>query len=291
MAHIVVLVHRQEAFTDAEYFLGPIAELWQEAGHRITVLSGPDKFIEADVAILHVNLTVVPGDHLEFVRRYPRVINGGVADISKRLICAHPVAKGDGYDGPVIVKTDRNYGGLNEALLAGKGSAIVKYREAIRRRMHWTVRSEISSLHYPIFQSTKEVPWPVWHNPDLIVERFQPEMRGEMYCLRSWVFLGDRENSALFTAQQPIIKAGKYIERLPADVPDEIRQIRKELKFDFGKFDYVLVNGRVVLYDVNRTPTIGKVPRDVYLPRLRILAEGLDSFLAADSIARRLRPD
>jgi hypothetical protein len=43
---------------------------------------------------------------------------------------------------------------------------------------------------------------------------------------------------------------------LVPEEPDELREIRRSLGFDFGKFDYSIVNGRVVLYDRNRTPSV-----------------------------------
>ena len=48
--------------------------------------------------------------------------------------------------------------------------------------------------------------------------------------------------------------------------------------FDFGKFDYGIVDEQVILYDANRTPTLGGV-REQYMPRVRLLADGLKSFL------------
>ena len=41
---------------------------------------------------------------------------------------------------------------------------------------------------------------------------------------------------------------------LTEPVPEELRQTRRQLGFDYGKFDYGVVNGEVVLYDANRTP-------------------------------------
>jgi hypothetical protein len=62
-------------------------------------------------------------------------------------------------------------------------------------------------------------------------------------------------------------------------VPDELREMRKSLGFDFGKFDYAIVDGRVVLYDANRTPAVGNFSREQFMPRIRLLAEGLNAFL------------
>jgi hypothetical protein len=280
MRQIVILVHRRERLEGGIYFLDAIADVWRENNLQVSVLSGPGPHVQADLAILHVDLTVVPADHLEFVRQYPVTINGAVADISKRRISANVVRRGDGYDGPVIIKTNRNYGGRREADLAIGGSFVGRSARALRRIMPWPWQAELAISDYPILPSAAQVPWVVWYNSDLVVERFQPEIRDGCFCLRTWVFLGDRETNSLSYSKQRIVKSENVIRReVVADVPDELRRIRKELGFDFGKFDYAIVEDRVVLYDANRTPTLGNFPREQYLPRVRHLAEGVRAFI------------
>ena len=58
-------------------------------------------------------------------------------------------------------------------------------------------------------------------------------------------------------------------------VPQELQDLRCQYGFDFGKFDYVEVEGRAVLIDINKTPTT--VARQDS-PRLRELAEGIRDF-------------
>ena len=61
MAHILILVHEHGSFDKPRYFMREIAEVWRERGHRISVMHGPGRrAIAADVAVLHVDLTVVP---------------------------------------------------------------------------------------------------------------------------------------------------------------------------------------------------------------------------------------
>jgi hypothetical protein len=62
------------------------------------------------------------------------------------------------------------------------------------------------------------------------------------------------------------------------EIPDELRRLRREMGFDFGKFDYGIVDGRVVLYDANRTPVMLASPRN--LPTFMLLAGGIESFFA-----------
>ncbi len=51
------------------------------------------------------------------------------------------------------------------------------------------------------------------------------------------------------------MKASTAVRREPAPVPDDLRLRRAELGFDFGKFDFVIHEGRAVLLDANRTPS------------------------------------
>jgi hypothetical protein len=93
------------------------------------------------------------------------------------------------------------------------------------------------------------------------------------------VFLGDKHTHSLSLSKHPIVKGSRVIHREAlGDVPEELQRMREELKFDFGKFDYVLAEGRVVLYDANRTPSLDAFRRDEYMPRVRLLAEGIKSF-------------
>ena len=60
MHHVVILVHKHDTFDDFSYFLHEIAEIWREKGLCVNVLHGPRPRVDADQAILHVDLTVVP---------------------------------------------------------------------------------------------------------------------------------------------------------------------------------------------------------------------------------------
>jgi len=269
MLRVAILVHRHDAFGQMSYWLHALAEVWQENGVRVGVVQGPQARAEADIAILHVDLTVVPEEYLEFARQFPVVVNGGVPDISKRRVSQHLVRRADGYEGPVIVKSDRNFMGYPEAALA--------QRAAGGRWQKDSVKPVIGA--YRIFNSAREVPDDVWEKPELVVERFLPERWEGHYCVRTWLFFGDQERHTLFYATDPLVKSASIVGHKPlAEVPEAIRQRRRDLKFDFGKFDYTVVDGRPVLFDANRTPAIGAFPRERYLPIARMLARGIDAF-------------
>ncbi len=46
-----------------------------------------------------------------------------------------------------------------------------------------------------------------------------------------------------------------------ASTPDAIRGLRRRLGIDYGKLDYVVHDGEVVLLDVNRTPAVSMLER------------------------------
>lgn len=262
---IAVLVHRYEAFEHSTYFVHEFAKVWREKGIEVTIVRGPEERADADVALLHVDLTVVPPEYLALARCYPVCVNGHVADISKRVVSAHLVHPGDGYVGPVIVKSDRNCGGQKEFELARRGflppSYLARHKE------------------YAVYDSPSEVPDDVWSNRDLVVERFCAERQGDLYCLRTWMFFGSRETGSVAYSPNAVVKSDSVVRREPlTEVPEELRQVREELAFDYGTFNYALVDGHAVLFDANRTPTLGQFSTGDPDPEARFFAEGIWDF-------------
>jgi hypothetical protein len=164
-----------------------------------------------------------------------------------------------------------------EALEARRTGGLRWCWHAFRRHLPWYLRPNLDD--YPILPKPDAVPLPVWFNRDLFVERFQPERREGFYCLRTWVFFGDRESNSLSYSLSPVVKSSRVVRREPIpEVPDELRATRTRLGFDFGKFDYAVVDGRPVLYDVNRTPSTGWDMTPLLKERFSALAEGTNSF-------------
>jgi hypothetical protein len=217
--HVAILVHRHGWFEGSNYWLRAIAESWAESNIRISVVKDPKVAVDADLAVLHVDLTVVPEEYLAGARRFPVTANGDVHDISKRAISANLLTRGDRYDGPVIVKTDRNSGGQPERHLArramgsfrtggGTAGGVLRWiAEEYRRARRWRRHGSASAFSdYPVFDSMRNVPDAVWKDPDYIVERFLPERWNGRYCVRTWLFFGDCDRHAIFYADEPIIK-------------------------------------------------------------------------------------
>jgi hypothetical protein len=121
------------------------------------------------------------------------------------------------------------------------------------------------------------VPDWVWSDPQLLVERFVPERDAGRYCLRGWMFFGARSYSYRLFSTHPLVKSGSMIgHEFLAGPPPELESIRARHGFDFGKFDYVQVDGRTILLDANKTPT---VTGDGESPRLLDLSEGIEELL------------
>jgi hypothetical protein len=290
--NIGILLHKAQATSRRNNsIVWAMQKAWESRGLRVHLLIGPCDVRSVDLLIPHLNLTVRPAEYQRCIDDHPLAVNRQVRDISKTVISQGLVRPGDGYKGPVIVKTNRNFGGrpetkLNRGRSLGPADVVRVWRrvwDRVRggsaRRDTLTVLSGAATLdphEYPIFESVDEVPSDVFANPSLIVERFVPERDGGLYCLRSYVFFGARGYNYLKKSPHPIVKAARVVHREPAPVPDSILETRKRLGFDYGKFDYVIREGRAVLLDTNQTPTFaGKVVTGGQLERAAQLADGL----------------
>jgi len=271
-----VVMHRRTVVR-VHYVVWPMVEAWRAAGHDVDVLLGPDRRAvrRADLVLLHVDRTVVPAAYRRAIRGHPRVLNGGVLDISKRAISRQAVRPGDGWSGAVVVKSDRNAGGIPEVTWP-----------AWRRRLSDLRRDTfgiawcdaLPAAEYRVYERADDVPPRIFRNRNLFVERFVPERDGDLYCLNYYTFFGDREICTRYKAPSPIVKRKAAVSVEEIAVPDAIRAIRRQLGFDYGKFDYVVHDGEIVLLDANRTPAVSRNP-DEQRRQGSLLAPGLEAFL------------
>lgn len=190
----------------------------------------------------------------------------------------------DAYDGPVIVKTDLNAGGVPERIarrhsqtwpgrLAG---TLLDHVFPRRPTGRWWHRDRT----YPIFPRKSAVPAWVWRRPDLLVQRFVPEPAARGYALRVWFFLGDVDFHFVRYARDPLFPRGEAAGAdLLDDVPSELRALRASWEFDFGKFEYVLSGGDPVLLDANKTPSYAREVSPFHRAALPRLARGIERWL------------
>jgi hypothetical protein len=272
MATIAVLCHRFDRFTERHFMVQELMAHWIAAGHLVQLHEGASEPVRADVAMLHVDSTIVPGEYLEAVSGCPVVVNGATGDIGKRAVSRNLVGPFDGYRGPVIVKTNANAGGVPEWLhaTAARKAGVDPGRPAAK---HIVGR-------YPVFPSYDAVPVSLRLDPDLVVERFLPERDPRGYASRHYIFLGDRERCSRLVGPHPVVKGADAFERSLVEVPEAIRARRRELKFDYGKIDFVIHDGEPVLIDANRTPTLPRgAISDAARAGLEVLAGGIEAFL------------
>jgi hypothetical protein len=270
MARILILTHALEDFRSRGFLMEHFARLWRAAGHEVLVHAGVVDLPDADVAVLHVDLSVVPDEYPAALAGYRSVINARPTDIRKRRFSRLLLERGESYCGPVILKTDLNCGGFPEWHVLQRQ---IELGHRQRDRSYGWMR------RYPVYGSIEEVPEGAWDNPGYVVERFVPERDDRGFWLRQWTFLGERERCHRLLGTHPIVKARDALERIPAPVPEELRTWRSRLGFDYGKFDFVLHAGEPVLLDVNRTPTTGPAPTDAMREGIAHLAQGITSFL------------
>lgn len=239
---IAILMHERQRSIKRNYMVHTYAAFWQQDGHEVVTVFGVSEWIPADVVIVHVDLSVVPEEYLEFAARYPVALNGKVRDIRKSAISRQLLAAGDRYDGAVIVKSDLNYAGLPERTLGLAQSAPFRHPS-----------------EYPIFPSLSALPPVVWTTPGLVVEKFLPELEDGLYHMRAMLFLGDRISCTRMASRKPIVNGTTQVQVEDIEPDAEMIALKQELGFDYGKFDYVVHQGRPMLIDTNKT--VGGPPK------------------------------
>jgi len=265
------------------YIVWLLQREWESQGIEVEVLRGVGRATDADIVFPQVDLSVLPDDYVRYLDGFGRVINRRVTDIRKSTFATHRLRSGDAWGGRVIVKTDCNYGGKPErrtvSVVHGR---LRSWGRSLRRRVGRSRDPGLGSTqtldphNYPIFESLADVPSAVFDNPSLHVERFLEEATEEGYVLRSYNFCGDRWFTRRRVSADPIVRAwnSRLIDSPP--VPPELVELRKQLGFDFGKFDFVICDGRPVVLDINTTPTIVVGDsHDELIENLKDLAHGI----------------
>jgi hypothetical protein len=280
---IAILLHKNESrFSLPRFAIWHLAQVWREEDIRVIFLFGIKKFVPADLAILHVDLTVVPEPYIEFAHRYPLVLNGNSRDIRKSTFSRHMVKAGDGYEGPVLVKSELNYGGAPERKLLGSFASRLSMRITTRfsSLRSGSQKSKVlfrSPMDYRIFDNICAVPENWRKRDDILIEQFLPEREDGLYCLRNYHFLGRHGVCVLRRAPSPIVNISTVIDRREVEPAAEIVEAASKIGLDFGKLDYVLHDGRPVLLDVNKTPGAGKSAS--YPAMSRVWAKGIKQYL------------
>jgi hypothetical protein len=280
---IALIFHENEPQHNIRLFaIWHLAEVWRKENVDVVVLFGTGKHIDADLAILHVDLSVVPPIYADFAGRYPVVLNRHITDIRKSSFSKLRVNLNDGYEGRIIVKSDMNYAGQPERKLLGTALSRLAFRISLRLPHRRAERGEQepnfkSPLDYMIRDSSQVIPQSWFSRGDILIEKFVPEIQEGLFCQRVYHFLGDRGVCILRKSKNPIINASNAVSRTQVDVHPEIVALARRLNFDYGKFDYVLRDGEPLLLDANKTP--GAVDSPAYYELCREWAKGIHFYL------------
>lgn len=260
---------------------------WKAAGHRVLDHIGLSEVPPADLVIVNIDLTVIPEAYRDLIARIPsRVLNGRISDISRRCFSQLLVSRTDAYPGPVIVKTNTNFGGRPEmGKPGGNKSPVQKLLKRLRRPrrtsatpVSWGDLATLNPLKYPLFESISTVPADVWDNENLIVERYIRKPGEALNHVCYHIFFGDKEITGRLGSPDPIVKFGNAVSDELIPVPEIVRNWRRELDMDFGRLDFVESEGTHYLIDVNKTEGGGK-GNFKYPNEMDYLASGLDFFL------------
>jgi hypothetical protein len=259
---------------------GFLTKYWEQQGHRVRVVQAYSSVDPAEIGFLHVDLTRLDHELLEWAKRYRLLVNGRPRDISKRAISANLVAQQDGYQGPVIVKTDLNRGGKPE-LRRGKAwflrQPLTSLRREVARRLDWRLARALPPNDYPVLERKELVPDWVWRDPSLVVEKFLPERQGGHYVSRIWVFLGNRGYGRREVSESATGRGGRALERsYDPVIPDEVRDFRARHEMDYGKIDWAYSASGPVVFDANRTPSRVTSPAGEDLDVMMELARGIE---------------
>ncbi len=240
---IAILFHERMPREDlGNYNISRLIPVWEADGHAVTLLFGTAERAPADLVFVHVDLSVVPDEYLQFAAAYPASVNGRVRDIRKSAYSPNPLRPGDPWIGPVIVKSERNHGGTPEA------------RHGLPRLDGQEVAPLFrSQLDYLVLDRLSDVPEAWFSSPDLLVQGFTPELEDGLFHVRNYQFLGDWSLGVRMASNEPIVSVETKVASEPCPVPEEIVAERHRLGFDYGKFDFVLHDGRPLLLDVNKT--------------------------------------
>lgn len=286
--NITILIHERSRLEKSyRYIASYLWRGWEERGHNVRIAQGVHEPVRGDIVFVHVDRTVVPDAYLEYAARFPAAVNGKVRTIAKDTFSTLLLRPGDAWHGKVIVKTKANYGGQTDLAAQNPDGDFLVGGGTVDRP--WRKRAVLDPYDYPVFDSIGQVPPGVWRNPHLIVEKFVPEFTEDgLHVVRQWGFMGDQGYVIRKYSPYRIVKARSgetrperecRWEKSSDPVPEELESLRVRIGIDYGRFDYVEVEGRGVVFDVNTTPATGDDAKAALKPELDRMVEAIEDFV------------
>lgn len=278
----LIFLEQDQSAQSTRYMLNAYTKHWEELGFQIIHVFGTSKFVDADIAILNIDLSVVPDAYINFANLYPIALNAGVKDIRKSVHSTLRINPNERFSGPVIVKTNLNHFGMPERK---NQSRMPRLRVTVDRYLkHFRSQKARIQQGYSVYNCLDEVPAWTFEDKDLIVEKFIPEKEGDLYCIRTSLFFGDRSHDFRLKSHHPIVKSDNSISVEEVDTHPDIIKLRNSIDLAFGKLDYVVHKGIAHVFDINKTPGLGSTRTNPTIEKMRrYRAEGIFSFLDASA--------
>ena len=202
---------------------------------------------EVGAAFVHVDLTTIPAPFTWVSGFYPRCLNGRSISVARDLYSTARLLPSDESSGPAIVKTLLNHRGLPELMHAATERRLGRLDNALRDRV---------CPKYQIYASIKDIPDIVWEDSGLIVERFVPDSLGLPIVKYRHDFMLDIELNTRAEFNDLLCNPGSLIRLdFTEGVPQEVYDVRRRLKLDFGSIDFFVVTNHATVIDVNKTTT------------------------------------
>lgn len=251
-----VFVEHVPSFTSSRgYILKLALTHFNAVGLRYRLLDRAVYRNTGTVAFVHVDLTDVPRRHLPAPGAYALCLNGDATSISRLLYSRARLWPDSRYTGPVIVKTVLNHRGLPERNYHMATSQTFRLAWRILRRLGH-VPQAMRCPAYTLYETLAAVPSTVWRDPHRIVERFVPgRLASPVVKYRCDFFLDivlhTRGTYDSLLADPETVREVTVVDT----IPDEVLRVRTNLGLDFGSVDYFVVEGEVVVVDVNKTTT------------------------------------
>ncbi|MBK8196811.1 MAG: hypothetical protein IPK75_00475 [Acidobacteria bacterium] len=263
------------------YVVVELAQQLAGMGVDIVHLHGTSKFVPADAIFVHVDLSVVPRQVAQFAQRYPIRINALALDIRKSQFVDGLLDGAAPYPAPVIVKSDLNYGGAPERGELGlPGRALRRARRLLTRAPAQLIAAKSD---YRIFPDLADVPRG-YFAPGMIVQKLMLEKDGDKNLLREYIFLGGQHFENIERSADAIITEDEHVSCLPFVPHPRLLNLRRRLKLDYGKIDYVMIDGEPFVFDANKTLGIGQAPAEgPFMPDFDVMIRAF-----ADEVGRML---
>jgi hypothetical protein len=284
----IAVLHKkaQDGFQDSK-MIALVQRKWVEWGADVVDVYGVDNYVPADLLVVHVDLSIVPGEYQEFASRYERTSNASVLDIRKSVVCDQLLSRGDPYSGQVLVKSNLNFAGLPEQF--DKMASRTKNRGfSLQNLIARATRKLKRSLYkypdiyaksdYAVFDSLDQVP-DKYFNDRVALQKFMPEMHEDKFVLREYYFLGSRGFTNVEVSDEPIITHGEFLKLELQPPPEEVSALRSRLKMNYGKIDYAIHEGKPVIFDVNKTTGVSSYESPRAKEFANYLAYGVEDLL------------